>query len=179
MGGKWYSSEDEDYLERSVGIVPLRTMARKLGRTPFAVKCKLWRMGIPFSTGHGFLTANETARLYDSSPRHVITLIEKGYLKARQQRDGRRQFLIEPADAEAVAPLLRDMTMFKRGAHHSRTVLTEEKVREIHQLRGSLSYSKIAEHLGVTKAAVAQVAQGRTWKHLQPEKREWWERVAN
>lgn len=174
MPGKPYSQEEEEYLERAIGVVPLRKIARKLGRTEGAIKSKLWRMEIPHSTGHGFLTANECARLYGSSPRHVITLIEKGYLKAKQQSAGRRLFLIEPAEADKVAHLLKDIRMFQRGKHHSRTVLTEENVREIHRLKGTVSYSRMAEMFGVKKNVIAQVAQGRSWKHLAPRK--WYER---
>lgn len=174
MPGKPYSQEDEEYLERSVGVVPMRKIARKLGRTEGAIKSKLWRMEMPHSTSHGYLTANECARAYNSTPKHVRTLIEKGYLKARKQSAGRRMFLIEPSEAEKIAPLLKDIRMFYRGEHHSRTVLTEDKVREIHRLKGKVSYSKIGEMLGVQKGVVAQVAQGRTWKHLAPRK--WYER---
>ena len=174
MPGKPYSPDDEAYLERSVGVVPLARIARKLGRTDVAIKSKLYRMETPHSTGHGFLTANEAARCYDTSPHHVITLIKRGYLKARQQKSGRRLYLIDPQDAEQVGDLLRDTTFFYRGKEHSRTLLTEENVREIHRLKGKESYSTIARRFGVKKAVIAQVAQGRSWKHLYP--RQWYER---
>ena len=53
-----------------------------------------------------------------------------------------------------------------RGAANGNAKLTEDKVREIKIMLTKSKYSTVAEAFGISKATVAQIATGKTWKHV-------------
>ena len=58
---------------------------------------------------------------------------------------------------------LRDMIAKNRHPHS----LTEEQVRYVRSMKGIMSGKKLAQELHVTRSAISQIWNNRTWKHLQ------------
>jgi predicted XRE-type DNA-binding protein len=65
-------------------------------------------------------------------------------------------------------PSLPKRTRQRRPAGRGRRVskLTEDEVRQIRQLCGTLSQERIAKAFGVSKARINQIAAGRAWRHV-------------
>lgn len=53
-----------------------------------------------------------------------------------------------------------------RGTANGNSKLTEDKVKEIKIMLTKNKYSTVAEAFGISKATVAQIATGKTWKHV-------------
>jgi hypothetical protein len=58
------------------------------------------------------------------------------------------------------------MTVF--GEAHGRAILRSDEVREIREMsrKGTWSLREIGEIFNVSKATVADIKHGRTWRHL-------------
>lgn len=57
-----------------------------------------------------------------------------------------------------------------RGERHAAAKLTEAQVMEIiARSKAGETYTELASEYGVTRAAIWQIATGRTWTHLQQE----------
>jgi len=79
MGGKHFTAEEEEYIERNFGHVTLKSMAKRLGRTIRSIEGKAHRMGLSSSfEGSGKITAAELARLVGRDPKVVYRWIRLG-----------------------------------------------------------------------------------------------------
>lgn len=63
-------------------------IARRLGRTPTAVRVRCWRLGWTMQQHPTVLTASEAARLLGASAYAIVTWIARGWLPARRRRSG-------------------------------------------------------------------------------------------
>ena len=68
---------------------------------------------------------------------------------------------------------MRDMYSKKRhprsgacGEASGKAKLTENEVREIRALHGTMTYKEIAKQFGIGKTTVWTILSGRTWRHL-------------
>lgn len=101
---KPWSADDDMKLEALAGTVSEQQLAASMGRSRLAVRWRCWRLGINPRANHGFLTVRGTAAAYGCPERRVRNLVQTGVLPAGRVPTG---FLIDPADAEAVADTLR------------------------------------------------------------------------
>lgn len=53
-----------------------------------------------------------------------------------------------------------------RGERHGRTTLTDQQVREIRALAGTMPQTEIARHYGVSKTVANHIILGQTWRHV-------------
>jgi hypothetical protein len=53
-----------------------------------------------------------------------------------------------------------------KGEQAGRAILTEEQVNEIRLLRGKMTQAEIGKLYGVGRGAIANIMQGKTWKHV-------------
>lgn len=53
-----------------------------------------------------------------------------------------------------------------RGSNHHRATVTEDQVREIRSLHGTMKRKELAERFGITECAVKKILSRQTWKHL-------------
>jgi len=61
----------------------------------------------------------------------------------------------------------RGVQAVRRGGENGMTLLSEDAVRGIRRDRASgRTYVELAKQYGATKANVANICQGRTWRHL-------------
>lgn len=104
-----WSAQEESYLEGSFHHVSVKTLARKLGRSPTAVKLKAKRLGLrKYDEGY---TACSLAEALGVDPHWVLARIRSGKLRAshrhteRTAQQGGDSWLITD---EAVVELLRD-----------------------------------------------------------------------
>lgn len=65
-------------------------------------------------------------------------------------------------------PYFRNTTNHPRGETHVSSILTENDVREIRQLRssGELTFKEIGSQYGVSRATVEHIVYRRTWNHV-------------
>lgn len=84
-----WAREEEDYLESVYHRVSLKTLAKKLGRTPTAVRLKAKRLGLR-KHGEGY-TACSLAKALGVDPHWVKARIESGKLRASHRQTGRTQ----------------------------------------------------------------------------------------
>jgi len=54
----------------------------------------------------------------------------------------------------------------KRGEENGKAKLTEKEVREIRNLKGKISQSKIAKQFSIHLNTVKQIHQNKTWTHI-------------
>lgn len=77
---KWTQAEDDFYWENA-GSMSYDEMAKRLGRTPAAVKCHFTRRGFPAgSKMAGWLTAQKVAEMLSIDPHKTVTWIRLGIL---------------------------------------------------------------------------------------------------
>ena len=84
-----WSREDEEYLEAQLHRASLTAIARKLRRTPTAVKLKAKRLGLR-KHGEGY-TATSLAQALGVDPHWVLTRIRDGRLRATHRRTERTE----------------------------------------------------------------------------------------
>lgn len=53
------------------------------------------------------------------------------------------------------------------GENHGHAKLTEQEIREIRSLIGTMSYRKIGERFGVGPQAIHKISSGIAWKHVK------------
>ncbi len=104
-----WSTEDEAYIEANLHHASVKTLARKLGRSPTAVRLKAKRLGLrKYDEGY---TACSLAEALGVDPHWVLARIRSGRLRAshrhaeRTAQQGGDSWLITD---EAVVTLLRD-----------------------------------------------------------------------
>jgi hypothetical protein len=104
-----WSRQDEAYLEANLHRVSVRTLARRLGRSPTAVKLKAKRLGLrKYDEGY---TASSLAEALGVDPHWVLARIRSGRLRAshrhteRTPQQGGDSWLITD---EAVVDFLRE-----------------------------------------------------------------------
>jgi len=82
-----WSAQEEAHLEASFHRVSIKTMARKLGRSPTAVKLKAKRLGLrKYDEGY---TASSLAEALGVDPHWVLTRIRSGKLRASHRHTER------------------------------------------------------------------------------------------
>ena len=84
-----WSREDEEYLEAQLHRASLKAIARKLRRTPTAVKLKAKRLGLR-KHGEGY-TATSLAQAFGVDPHWVLARIRDGRLRATHRRTERTE----------------------------------------------------------------------------------------
>ena len=84
-----WSRKDEEYLEAHLHRTALRTIARRLGRSPTAVKLKAKRLGLR-KHGEGY-TAYSLAQALGVDPHWVLERIRAGKLRASHRRTERTE----------------------------------------------------------------------------------------
>jgi HNH endonuclease/NUMOD4 motif len=55
-----------------------------------------------------------------------------------------------------------------KGEHVGTSRLTEEQVRQIHAMKGTMSHEAIAKQFDVCRQTVTSIFAGRLWKHIHP-----------
>lgn len=53
-----------------------------------------------------------------------------------------------------------------KGEENFNSKLTEDDVRQVRALRGTLSQQQLADNFGVSKSAIKHIQMNRVWKHL-------------
>ena len=93
------------------------------------------------------------------------------HLDGNRQNNDHRNLRLGSA-AENVADTVKSGRM-RKGAEHPNARLTLADVVAIkHALMLGVSYNVAANHWGVTKAAIADIARGRTWRDVKPLKKD-------
>lgn len=128
------------------------------------VDCILWN-GKKDKNGYGLVKLSLGGRQYEWFAHRVSYRINKGEMSPTLQV---RHTCDVPACINPDHLLLgtaKDNTndMLERGGM-GMTHLTEDQVREIHEMRGT--YREIGKKYGVSASAVSLIKAGTTWKHL-------------
>lgn len=98
-----WSARDEELLEREYGHKDVAQLARRLHRTPAAVKLKAWRMGLDVEGGEPRYSREELAEGLGVTVYRVRRWVESGQLardpRGRfRRRDVRRFLLAHPGE---------------------------------------------------------------------------------
>lgn len=56
------------------------------------------------------------------------------------------------------------------GINHKRSKLTDDEVREIRSLRGSVTQQKLADRFGVHRVHISAIQSGKYWGHLKDDR---------
>jgi hypothetical protein len=83
-----WSAEDRDYLEANYHRSALKALAKRLGRSPTAIKLKAKRLGLrKYDEGY---TASSLAEALGVDPHWVLSRIRSGKLRAAPRRTERK-----------------------------------------------------------------------------------------
>jgi hypothetical protein len=63
----------------------------------------------------------------------------------------------------------RPLRHFEKGENHPGSLLTEEQVKEIWDLRGKIRDREIADRFVISQTTIYAIYSGRLWKHLRPD----------
>ncbi|MEM6750748.1 MAG: helix-turn-helix domain-containing protein [Planctomycetota bacterium] len=94
---RWTQSEDET-IENHTGWLSYAAIARRLGRTPDAVRRRAIKLGVTHRGVMGLLTTTEAGRLCGASKPTVARWCDRGLLRHRTEPSGVRAKLIHPRD---------------------------------------------------------------------------------
>lgn len=106
LGCAW-TEEEETFLLDHAGSMTLKQVGARLHRSWSACKRKLYDLGIRARDAQGYMSGMQVAVEYECSLQRVYQLIANGQLKAHHPAGKTNIWAIDPADAKAVAPLLR------------------------------------------------------------------------
>lgn len=120
--GKWWTPEEDAFLEEKVGKVKIETIAKKLGRSVIAVENRLDRLGVSNTKlESGKITAAELAR-YCGIDSHVVTrtwIPKKGLPAVRRvTRYKRKYWLIDVKEFWKWAEQNKDLIDFSKVDTH-------------------------------------------------------------
>lgn len=177
MHGKRWTPEEDDFLKEKMGKLSIKRMAKKLNRTPIAVRARIYNLGLGRTAeASGLLTVSRLAKSLNVDKSIVDRWVNSKGLKTIKRVTSLKQRvnLIDPVEFWKWAEQNKDLIDFSRiepnaippepewvkdarKAKPKRSLKpwTTNEVAKMKQLRRmGKTYQEIAEILGRTKVSV-------------------------